>query len=99
MFLVMADCSWFKNEPFTRPESVPYPYDFTHHQLNQSAIVHPEPRYLARAMRDEEDGMLIADIVPSEAEDRRPVGRYTVDGPLMDMLQSYKDANAIQWME
>ena len=98
-FLVMADCSWFDGEPFERPETVAYPYDFTHHQLNQSCIIDPEPRYLARAMRDEREGLLIADIDPKNAKASLNVDKYAVGGPWTDMLKSYEKHGYIKWVK
>ena len=67
MYLVMADCSWPAGEPFERPATVAYPDDFEHHHLNQSCIISPEPRYLARAGRDGADHERPADTKrPSE---------------------------------
>lgn len=96
LFLVMADNSWFEGEPFERPANVPYPYDFTHHLLNQSCILDPEPRYLARATRDEQDGLLIADLDPSRTKEPLDAGRFTVGAPWKEMLKFYEEHGHIE---
>ncbi|MCC7353817.1 MAG: carbon-nitrogen hydrolase family protein [Anaerolineae bacterium] len=98
MFLVMADCSWLQGDPFARPQMVPYPYDFQHHQWNQSCIIGPQPRVLARALRDEQDGMLLADIDPGEAKGGFDPEHYTVGKPWKEMLRYYQEQGHIEWM-
>lgn len=99
MFLVMADCSRIAGEPFTRPVAVPYPYDFTYHQPNQSCIIAPEPRYLARAMRDERDGMLLADLNPQQAKPPMDPNSFATGKAWTEMLAYYQQNGFIDWMK
>ena len=99
VFLVMADCSRTAGEDIERPETVPYPYDFTYHQLNQSCIIDPAPQYLARAGRDEHDGLLLADLDPQRAKAPMDPDRYTIGKPWADMLDYYQKNGFIDWMK
>lgn len=99
VFLVMADCSRTDGESFERPGTVPYPYDFDYHQLNQSCIVGPEPQYLARAGRDERDGMLLADLDPQRAKAPMDPDRYTIGKPWAEMLDYYRKNGFIDWVK
>ena len=100
VFLVMADCSRTEaGDTFERPGAVPYPYDFSYHQLNQSCIIDPEPQYLARARRDEQNGMLLADLDPRRSKSPMNPDRYTTGKPWADMLDYYRDNGFIEWMK
>jgi len=99
MFLVVADCSRPEGEPFTRPATVPYPYDFTLHQLNHSCIIHPAPKYLARATSDEVDGILLADIDPRRRKAPAKMQRYSRHRPWKDILRFYEENGFVKWME
>ena len=107
MFIVMADCSW-KVGDFERLEIVPYPYDFLHHTLNQSCIVapaaksHEAPFYVTRALRDEQDGLLIADIDPSIVNTSSKTLEFSKQGvsfPWESLLEKYRENGQIEWME
>jgi predicted amidohydrolase len=98
MFLVMADCSWPAGPPFARPAAVPYPYDFDHHLLNQTCLISPEPRYLARSPRDDVDGLLIADLEIAPTPPAFPLERYPVAEAWQAMLRGFEQAGQIQWL-
>ena len=102
----MAGCSWEIGE-YERPMTVPYPYDFLHQQKNQSCIIEPNPqsylppKYLARAMRDEQNGMLIADIDPSRVTESKTLQHNKRDPriPWEDILKKFQDDGYIEWMK
>jgi predicted amidohydrolase len=96
MYLVMADCSWPAGAPFTRPAAVPFPYDFDYHLLNQSCLISPEPRYLARSPRDEVDGLLVADLEVRSDPPSFPLERYPVRDAWQAMLRHFEQRGQIQ---
>jgi predicted amidohydrolase len=98
MYLVMADCSWPAGPPFERPAAVPYPYDFDHHLLNQSCLISPEPRYLARWPRDDANGLLMADLALSAGPPAFPLERYPVRAAWLTMLHHLQAAGQIEWI-
>ncbi len=98
LHLVMADCAWVEGAPFTRPTAVPYPYDFDHHLLNQSCLISPEPRYLARAMRDEQDGLLVADLAITPPPPDGGLQCHALTGAWQAMLQYCQDHGHIAWL-
>ena len=99
MFLVMADCSWEEGGTFARPDQVPYPYDFDHHLHNQSCIIDPQPRYLARHPRDAQDGLLIADIDPARVREPMDPKRYTIGQGWEEMLDCFRRDGSVEWMK
>lgn len=98
LFLVMADCSWPEGEPFTRPRSVRYPYGFEYHLLNQTCIISPEPRYLARIENHGREELLLADIDLHEADAPLDFERFAVGKPWQDLLQYYQTHGHVEWM-